>query len=149
MRSTIHNVREQVAALRATLLDPSPEGVQAHALALEAAAASLRSLTQESAQGAAGAGGADPRNDSSPSDGSQTRGIATGTARLVEAADAAGLRRELEALAAELRVAGGLIDHGMAFQQGWAHILAAATAGYRPNGEPSPLSAQGSVSVRG
>ncbi len=58
-------------------------------------------------------------------------------------------RRELEALAAELRAAGSLIRHGLEFQQGWAKLLAAAFSGYRPDGEPRPLQPQGNLSIKG
>jgi hypothetical protein len=59
------------------------------------------------------------------------------------------IRQDLKALAAELRAAGRLIEHGIAFQQGWARVLAAATNGYRPDGEPRPLQPPGSISVQG
>jgi hypothetical protein len=143
MRSTIHNAREQVAGLRAALIEASPEGLEELTPGLEAAAAGLRSVVQQLAREAEESG------DSQVREGSPARGIVAGAMRLREAGDEAGLRRELEALAAELRVAGGLIDHGMAFQQGWARMLAVATAGYRPNGEPSPLAAPGTVSLEG
>jgi hypothetical protein len=58
-------------------------------------------------------------------------------------------RRELEALARELRSAGRLIAQGLAFQRGWARLLASASSSYRPDGEPVSLQAAGSVSVRG
>jgi hypothetical protein len=60
-----------------------------------------------------------------------------------------GLRRELEALAQDLAGAGRLIAQGLAFQLGLARLLAAATSGYRPDGEPAALNAAGSISVRG
>jgi hypothetical protein len=59
------------------------------------------------------------------------------------------LRPELEALAKELRSTGMLIEHGLAFQQGLARLLASATSGYRPDGEPVSLRAAGNISVRG
>jgi hypothetical protein len=58
-------------------------------------------------------------------------------------------RRELEALARDLRSAGRLIAQGLAFQRGWARLLASASSGYRPDGEPVSLQAAGSISVRG
>src|SRR5579863_6280588 len=58
-------------------------------------------------------------------------------------------RRELEALAAQLRAVGRLIQHGLEFQRGWAKLLAAAFSGYRPDGEPRPLQARGNISMRG
>jgi hypothetical protein len=60
-----------------------------------------------------------------------------------------GTRRELEALARDLGAAGRLIAHGLAFQKGWARLLASASSGYRPDGEPVSLKAAGSISVRG
>lgn len=59
----------------------------------------------------------------------------------------AELREEIEALATDLRASQALIGHGLAFIRGWAGFLAAATAGYRPDGAPAPLAAQGSISV--
>ncbi len=58
-------------------------------------------------------------------------------------------RRELEALALDLRAAASLIIHGLEFQRGWARLLATALGDYRPDGEPRPLQAGGSVSVQG
>jgi hypothetical protein len=66
-----------------------------------------------------------------------------------EPGQARELRINLDALAKELRAVANLIQHGMAFQQGWSRLLAGATGGYRPDGEPRPLQAQGSISVRG
>lgn len=60
-----------------------------------------------------------------------------------------GLGPHLLALAGELRIAGKLIEHGLAFERGWARLLAAAAGSYQPNGEPHPLPVRGSISVRG
>ena len=59
------------------------------------------------------------------------------------------LRAQLEALAVDLRACQRLVDHGVALQQGWAGILAAALAGYSATGGPGPLEASAGVSVRG
>jgi hypothetical protein len=50
MRSKLRNVRETVAGLRATLLAPSGEAINAHMPALQQAAAILESLQAESLQ---------------------------------------------------------------------------------------------------
>jgi hypothetical protein len=47
MRSKLHSIRETVAALRATLLAPSIEGIEAEMPALQRAAAMLESLRRE------------------------------------------------------------------------------------------------------
>jgi hypothetical protein len=59
------------------------------------------------------------------------------------------LLSELVALKRELRVVNKLIQHGVAFYQGWAHLLGAATGGYMPSGEAAPLTASGAISIRG
>jgi hypothetical protein len=116
MRSSIPNaterVRDSIRALRATLLAPSPEALESHLPALEAALHELQ---------------CDPQGLQHDS----------------------RSRRDLEALARELRVVGSLIEHGIAFQQGWAKLLAAATGGYRPDGEPRPLQTPGRISMQG
>jgi hypothetical protein len=106
----LSRAKNSIGALRSTLLDPSPEALEAHLPALEAALHDLRSLEQNGE-------------------------LCT--------------RRELEAVALELRAAGSLIAHGIEFQRGWAKLLATAFGDYRPNGEPRPLQARGSVSVQG
>lgn len=111
MRSSIHNLREQAAALRAALLAPSVEDLAAQLPELQEAAVTLERLKSESI--------------------------------------APESRGELEALARELRTAGRLIAQGLAFQRGWARLLASATSAYRPDGEPVPLPVAGSLSVRG
>jgi hypothetical protein len=60
-----------------------------------------------------------------------------------------GLSQDLEALQKELRMVSRLIEHGAAFYQGWAKLLGSATGGYTAAGEASPLTAAGTVSVRG
>ena len=60
-----------------------------------------------------------------------------------------GSRRELEALAGELRSAGRLIARGLAFQRGWARLLSSASSSYRSDGEPALLQAPGSIWMRG
>lgn len=56
---------------------------------------------------------------------------------------------ELRGLSQDLRRAAVLIEHGYALELGWARILAAATAEYRPDGEPASLTPQTSVSMEG
>jgi hypothetical protein len=103
----VDGVRESISALRATLLAPSPEALESHLSALEAALHNLQGLQPDTYT-----------------------------------------RRDMEALAAELRAVGSLIEHGMAIQEGWSRILAAATGGYQPDGEPRPLQPPGSISVQ-
>jgi hypothetical protein len=129
MRSIIHNLREQTAALRAALLAPAGaqvgEGLESHLPALQDAALTLERLTSTF-------GGPEGGRRGPPG-------------ALIEP----GTRRELKALAGELDTAGRLIAHGLAFQQGLTRLLASSAAGYRPDGEPVELSAAGSISVRG
>jgi hypothetical protein len=120
MRSIIHNVREQTAALRTALLAPSIEGLQAHLPALQAAALALQSLQADLPDASIRLRTPEPET-----------------------------RRELEALARDLGVAGRLVAHGLAFQLGLARLMASASAGYRPDGEPVPLKTAASISVRG
>jgi hypothetical protein len=61
----------------------------------------------------------------------------------------AGSRGDLEALARDLRACGRLIAQGLAFTQGMARVLAPAATSYRPDGEPVPLKAPGTLLVRG
>lgn len=60
-----------------------------------------------------------------------------------------GFAGELKTLKQELRVVTKLIEHGAAFWQGWARLFGAATGGYTPSGEPRPVAAVGTVSLRG
>ena len=60
-----------------------------------------------------------------------------------------GLVLEVQAFQRELKIAAKLIEHGAALQSGWAKLLGAAVSGYLPDGEAAPLSAAGTISVRG
>jgi hypothetical protein len=110
----VNRARNCIGALRTTLLAPSPEGLEAHLPALEAALHDLQGLQQD---------------------------------HLTQ--DHGSERRELGALAAELRAAGSLIMHGLQFQVGWAKLVATSFGGYRPDGEPRPLQPSGNIWVRG
>lgn len=117
----VSRARNCIGALRTTLRAPSPEGLEAHLPALEAALHDLQGLPllqdhllQEHL--------------------TQDHGID---------------RCELESLAADLRAAGSLIIHGLELQVGWAKLLATAFGGYRPDGEPRPLQPPGNIWVRG
>ena len=57
--------------------------------------------------------------------------------------------RALRTLSRELCRAAALIEHGYALQLGWARILAAATAEYRPDGQPARLQPKATVSIEG
>lgn len=59
------------------------------------------------------------------------------------------LGRELKALKNDLNLVGRLIEHGAAFYLGWAKLLGSATSGYTPSGEAAPISAAGTMSIRG
>jgi hypothetical protein len=56
---------------------------------------------------------------------------------------------ELKALQRDLRAVGKLVANGLAFWNGWGRLLGSASAGYTPSGEPQPVSASGSISLRG
>jgi hypothetical protein len=66
----------------------------------------------------------------------------------VEAADPE-LGRELKRLKTDLNAVRRLIEYGMEFYRGWAKLLGSATAGYTPTGDAAPISAAGTVSIRG
>jgi hypothetical protein len=121
MRSRLLNVRQAVAALRAALLVSSIEAMDAQMPALQQAAATLEALRSES-----------PRPESLRNESPEFE-----------------LRREIEALARELRGSEKLIAQGLALTQGMAGLLAAATAGYRHDGEPAALRPSGTLLVRG
>jgi len=61
----------------------------------------------------------------------------------------AELRSELHGLKQDLRAVSKLIEHGAAFWEAWAKRFGAATGGYTPSGEPRPVAAAGTISVRG
>jgi hypothetical protein len=59
------------------------------------------------------------------------------------------LRREFESFRFELGVIRRLLDGGANFYRDWGRIVAGVASGYMPSGEPAPLTAAGSVSVKG
>lgn len=59
------------------------------------------------------------------------------------------LGRELKALKNDLNAVRRLIEHGAEFYRGWAKLLGSVTAGYTPTGDAAPISAAGTVSIRG
>jgi hypothetical protein len=63
-------------------------------------------------------------------------------------ADAQSIQ-DLNVLKGELRAVHKLIEHGAKFYQGWANLLSAATSDYTRAGEAAPLSAAGTISIRG
>src|SRR5579862_3843493 len=97
----VQDATDKIAALRVTLLAPSPAALESHLPALEEALHDLQLLQHDHARG--------------------------------------DVRQDLQDLAAELKAAGRLIEHGLAFERGWARLLAAATGSYRPDGEPRPI----------
>ncbi|HTB13521.1 MAG TPA: hypothetical protein VK752_18200 [Bryobacteraceae bacterium] len=58
------------------------------------------------------------------------------------------VRRELKMLKKELRVSARLVEHGVAFCQGWAKLLGAGPE-YAQNGHTVPGQSEGTLSVRG
>ncbi len=59
------------------------------------------------------------------------------------------LSRELQALRNDLGLLHRLLEHGAVFYQGWANLLGTATSGYMLSGEAAPVTAFGSISIRG
>ncbi len=59
------------------------------------------------------------------------------------------LSRELKTLRIELTAVSRLIEHGAAFYHGWAKLLGSATSGYTPTGDAAPISAAGTMWIRG
>jgi hypothetical protein len=119
MRTGINAARQHVAALRIALLSRSPEPVEECLPRLVEAAGCLGLIEQ------------------------QLR-----TER-PDAASVAESVHELNALKRELRAVQKLIEHGAKFYRGWANLLSAATADYTPAGEAAPLSAAGTIWIRG
>lgn len=64
-------------------------------------------------------------------------------------AEPVSLRRELTALRADLQGLGRLANRGAGYCQGLARLLGAASGGYTPGGEGSPLRPPGNLLVRG
>ena len=56
---------------------------------------------------------------------------------------------QLHSLNNELEIAQRLVIHGTAFCDTWSRMLGGATGGYVANGDPAPLQAPGSLSVKG
>jgi hypothetical protein len=121
MQSSIKSIRNHVAALRTTLLRPSPEELQRCLPLLTDAAGCLSRIGRD---------------------------LESRSNRLHQEGDLE-LGRELKALQRDLRAAGKLIEHGAAFWDLWAKLFGAATGGYMPSGEPRPVAAAGTISVQG
>lgn len=123
MLSQVKRARGHLAAVRAQVLASSPEEVERCIPALHEAIACLREIE--------------------PAPDLPTPGLPT-----------SDLRGELNALRFELGVVQRLIQRGAEFYQGWANTLAATAMGYTAGsytagGAPAPLSAPGSLSVKG
>jgi hypothetical protein len=123
MRKNISAVRQHVAALRAALLSSSPEPIEQCLPRLVEAAGCLSAIERQL------------RMD---------RTVQLDTANV----DAESVY-ELNALKSDLRAVHKLIEQGAKFYQGWANLLSAATADYTPAGGAAPLSAAGTISIRG
>ena len=61
----------------------------------------------------------------------------------------ANLVGELAGLRFELGVLERILEGGTEFYRGWGRVLAAATAGYTPSGDPAALTEPGSLSLQG
>lgn len=119
-QSKVSIARGHVAALRAALLCPSPDEIARCAGGLVEAAQCLVFV----------------------------KGLLE-TGLVEEGLPGEDLGPELDALKNELRSVDKLIEHGAAFNRGWARLLGAATAGYTPSGEAASLSVPGAISVQG
>ena len=58
------------------------------------------------------------------------------------------VRRELKLLKNDLRISARLIEHGVAFCQGWAKMLGTSPA-YNQTGHTAPSQLEGTLSLRG
>ena len=58
------------------------------------------------------------------------------------------IRRELKLLQNDLHISARLIEHGMAFSEGWAKMLGAGPA-YTQAGQSAPAPLEGTLSLRG
>ena len=56
---------------------------------------------------------------------------------------------ELRALNREITGARRLMKHGADFYQGWARVLGAASGGYTPAGEATPITSASKILIRG
>lgn len=121
MRKNISAVRQHVAALRAALLSSSPEPIEQCLPRLVEAAGCLGALERE---------------------------LRERRLRMDRTADAESVY-ELNALKGDLQAVHKLIEQGAKFYQGWANLLSTATADYTPAGAAAPLSAAGTISIRG
>jgi hypothetical protein len=136
MRSSLHNLRQTVAALRAALLVSSIEAMDAQMPALQHAAATLESLQSEALRRSEGPQSEAPRPEELKPNLMNKDPLESES------------RRELEAVSKDLRASAALIAQGLAITQGMARLLAPA-AGYRHDGEPAPLNTAGTLEIRG
>ncbi|MSV35106.1 MAG: hypothetical protein EXQ47_05840 [Bryobacterales bacterium] len=121
MLTQVKRARGRLAAVRTQVLSSSPEEVEQCIPALEEAIACLRA--------------SEPTPD-------------------LQAELKPALKKELIALRFELGVIRRLVQRSAEFYQGWAKVLAATAAGYTAmsytaTGDPVPLAAPGSLSVKG
>ena len=108
-------------ALRIALQSPAPEDVQGCLPTLEETVASLQELVRD----------------------------LQGQANAPKAEEQTYFTLQLHALNSSLEVAQHLVMHGQTFCDGWARVLGSATGGYQPSGDPAPLSAPGTLSIKG
>lgn len=119
MRAKLQDVRRRVATLRRTLLSPSAEEIRLHLPELMEAVQRLDDIQNE---------------------------LRSHGARDAQNGD---LAQELQALKKELRMVHRLIDHSVAFYQGWAKLFGSATGGYMSSGEAAPLTTPAVVWMQG
>ena len=124
MLTHLQRARNNVDALRVALQSPAPEDVEASLPALEEAVNSLQELVREMQDSRKADPGAvsDEHHE---------------------------FTLQLHALNSSLDVAQRLVVHGQTFCDGWAKILGGATGGYQATGNPAPLTAPATVSIKG
>lgn len=112
-------------ALRIALQSPAPEDVQDCLPTLEETVASLQELVRD------------------------LQGQGERQVKAPQVEEQAYFTLQLHALNSSLEVAQHLVMHGQTFCDGWARVLGSATGGYQPSGDPAPLSAPGTLSIKG
>ena len=110
MLSKIKLARARLKALRLALQSPSAEDIGAALPGLEEAVSCLEAVERD---------------------------IQEGPSAASEVPAASEVRLELVLLKNDLRISGRLIEHGVAFCQGWARLLGAGPS-YTPDGQAAP-----------
>lgn len=143
MLGEIQRARRHVDALCLALQSPSPEEMELCLPALEEAVACLQSVEQALREQSLS-----PRTTSISSTRSSARaGLPAPT--LQPTPIVLPILHQLHSLNNELDIAQRLVIHGAAYCDTWSRMLGGAEGGYVASGDPAPLSAPGSVSVKG